>query len=82
MNAIKDVSQKNNGELMTDLDMLANEINTEHALVKEHCESMLLHAKICGDHLIAAKKQCPHGKWGGWLDEHCDFSRQTSNSYA
>ena len=61
---------------------LATEINSEHEAVSGATWCALEHARRCGELLVKAKAQFSrHGKWQGWLAEHCTLSDRTARSY-
>jgi len=64
------------GEIST-----ANEINHEHDLFVSSARTGLEHAVRCGELLIEAKQNMPHGGWKVWVDENCNFSYRTAQVY-
>jgi hypothetical protein len=48
----------------------------------EHGKKALEIAAQCGEFLLIAKRQIPHGEWGDWLRKYCPkLSIQTANRY-
>ena len=70
----------NNVVSLTGLDTLARQIKTEHLAVREAARLGIEHAMKCGDLLIKAKPQVPHGQWLPWLEE-CGFGDRTAQLY-
>ncbi len=66
---------------LTDLDTLADMINTESAAVEAYLHRGFEHAVRAGLLLIEAKKQVPHGQWLSWLEENCTVAERTAQIY-
>ena len=62
----------------TKLTELATRINATAARAEEHILAGLEAARACGELLIEAKGQVPHGGWGDWLAEKLGPSRSLS----
>jgi hypothetical protein len=60
---------------------LAERINCEHERAVAATEAAILHAINCGELLLRKKKQCRHGEWQQWVQEHCNFSHDTATVY-
>jgi hypothetical protein len=67
-------------ELMP-LGTLAEQINTEHSLVREHAISAVEHAARAGELLLQVKATLTHGQWLPWLREHCEVSPRAAQGY-
>ena len=63
------------------LDALADKINTEHEAVCEAAVTATQHAIKCGNLLVEAKSELPHGQWLPWIKENCDLSERTTQAY-
>lgn len=57
------------------------QINREHRAVEAAVKGLLRHALRCGDLLIEAKKEVPHGSWAPWLEKNFDGSDWTARKY-
>lgn len=69
------------GSATSTLATLAKEINAAHRACESAARSMLNHARECGNALIRAKAELPHGKFTAWIDANCDFSQQHARRY-
>lgn len=56
-------------------------INAEHRQAKADARSAIEHAAHCGELLIEAKSELPHGQWRAWVEAHCEFSCRTARRY-
>lgn len=65
----------------TDLTQLVAEVNRHHRAMQELLEKSLDHAKDAGDALIKIKASLPHGEFGNWIAENCEFSDRTARTY-
>ena len=63
------------------LDALARHINEAQHLIERHALRMLEWARFAGEHLIAAKKQCPHGTFKAWVEANCRVSYDQAKKY-
>src|SRR2546422_3300681 len=54
------------------LSRLAAKINTEHAATTRAAREMIRHILRCGEYLLEAKRQLPHGQFEDWLETHCE----------
>jgi hypothetical protein len=63
------------------LDELATEINSAHAACESSYADALEHAFRCGELLIQAKAQLPHGGWTSWLAENFAGADRTARAY-
>jgi len=63
------------------LDQLAADINREHEAAECGMRESLLHAKLAGEKLIAAKAKVGHGNWMNWREKNCCFSHSTALLY-
>jgi hypothetical protein len=63
------------------LAQIASKINTEHHAVEQTARASLAHARAAGELLAAAKAQVGHGRWLGWLGEHCRVSARMAQRY-
>ena len=67
--------------LQDNLTPLAASIRAEHLAVSHAAGNLLQHAMAAGDALIAAHKHIDHGRWEGWLENHCDLNPRTARRY-
>ncbi len=59
------------------LTTLAAEINT----IKRQTQQIMMQAAVeIGRRLVEAKAAVGHGNWGGWLQEHVDYSERTAQN--
>lgn len=63
------------------LDALARDINYAHGSILEAASSMLKWAQRAGQHLIEAKKQCPHGTFKDWVEANTKVKYVTAAEY-
>lgn len=63
------------------LDQLAQNINDNHAMVKDLAHDMLNYAKNAGDALIEAKASVAHGEFKPWVADNCICSYVTATKY-
>jgi Protein of unknown function (DUF3102) len=63
------------------LPMLAAIIRAEHKATSDSLKQSVKHAMACGDALIEAKAQVPHGQWLPWLADNCDLSERSAQLY-
>jgi hypothetical protein len=63
------------------LDKLAAKANTAHLQVEEGVRYALVHARRAGELLAAAKRQLKHGEWLPWIEQNCQFSERTAQTY-
>jgi N6-adenosine-specific RNA methylase IME4 len=63
------------------LDVLAGDINREHAACIESGEAFAAHAYRCGELLLEAKAHVPYGAWLPWLAENFAASERTAYQY-
>lgn len=64
-----------------DLQALAHEINSEHALAEQASRKGLEHYRNVGKTLLKVKKACGHGHFGNWLRRNVKFTQQAATSY-
>jgi hypothetical protein len=60
---------------------LAARANKFHSEAEAHTRSALVAAWDAGQALNAAKAQCPHGTWLGWLEANFKGSKTTAQGY-
>lgn len=60
---------------------LTTEIATEHEAAQSAFRSAVEHAIRCGELLIEAKAQLPHGGWGEWIAGNFPASDRTARGY-
>jgi hypothetical protein len=60
---------------------LALEIRAEHQAAQDAAASAVVHAIRAGELLLQAKAQLPHGAFGTWIRERCEFSDRTARGY-
>ncbi|MCX7418875.1 MAG: DUF3102 domain-containing protein [Planctomycetia bacterium] len=66
----------------TGLAELATRINVAHGSTFQLADNLVRTARDCGEALLAAKQQVPHGKFGEWLDENCPkLGRRQAQKY-
>lgn len=65
----------------TSLPALAGRANEHHRLALGSGISMIEHAILAGEALIAAKAQLGHGEWLPWLEDNFDASKETAQRY-
>ena len=66
----------------TGLTELATKINYAHTSTFQLADDLVRTARDCGEALLAAKQQVPHGKFGEWLDENCPkLGRRQAQKY-
>lgn len=58
-----------------------DDINREHRLARQSAESAVEHAIRCGQMLADVKAALPHGQFGRWVAEHCEFSGRAARAY-
>lgn len=63
------------------LNMLAQEIESEHANVISTARATLEHAIKCGYLLFHAKRKVKHGSWLQWLRDNTSISDRTARFY-
>jgi hypothetical protein len=63
------------------LPTLATEINTAHHECEAHARAALESARRCGELLLLARAQVPHGEWLPWLEANCTVSERTAQVY-
>jgi hypothetical protein len=63
------------------LQILAEGINREHALVESHLQGAVSHAIRAGALLAEAKEKIPHGEWLPWLAKNCAIRERTAQTY-
>ncbi len=66
---------------LTLLPRLAKQINEHHRKAETAMRAGLEHALAAGRLLAEAKTHRPHGTWGEWVSENCEFSQRTAQSY-
>lgn len=76
-NSINEVRQA----LPMSLAQLAVKINAEHEATEKAAQASIQHARAAGDMLRKAKATVGHGNWLPWLEQHCQFSRRTAQTY-
>lgn len=54
---------------------VAQQIAAEHQACSTAGRQSLSHAMRCGDLLLQAKAECPHGTWQTWLADNFDGSK-------
>ena len=69
-----------NGQL-TDLPVLAAQINETQALAMLHAGKAVQYAVACGQLLHQAKAAVPHGQWLPWLRANVAFGERTAQGY-
>src|ERR1041384_6513861 len=70
------------GSTIPSLADLAATIRDQHQCATMAALSAVEHALNCGRALIQAKDQAGHGRWLGWLKEHCpNISERTAQAY-
>jgi hypothetical protein len=60
---------------------LGARINEAHALALEHAGRAIEHAITCGELLLKAKADAPHGSWLPWLRHSVSFGERTAQAY-
>src|SRR5262249_76674 len=60
---------------------LAARIRAEPLAVGNALKDSLRHAFACGELLLEAKKQVPHGRWLTWLRDHCYVTPRSAQFY-
>jgi hypothetical protein len=65
----------------TDLAALAEQINVLHKSVGVMMRKSLTAARKCGELLIQAKSQVPHGQWLPWLESNFSATRKIAAAY-
>jgi hypothetical protein len=68
-------------EIEKGLGELAEEINEEHRAFVGMFRKTVEHGIRAGELLAAAKEQCPHGTWLGWLEENFEGAPRTAQEY-
>lgn len=70
-------------EVLTDptLDDLAATANQANDRAQGLALEAVQQAIICGEALLAARSQCPGGKWTGWCKQNLDFAPETAAVY-
>jgi hypothetical protein len=75
-------------ELIHDLGVLAKRIRGHDEQARYHAGAMAsardagrAEMLLCGQALRRAKVLCGHGRFEGWVREHCGFSIRTARSY-
>lgn len=63
------------------LSVLAAQISQAHVAATSAAISALEHGRHCGELLIEAKAQLPHGEWEQWVAAHCTFQLRTAQEY-
>ena len=63
------------------LAVLAQRINAAHLHCEKAAHQVIEHAMAAGSLLLEVKAKVPHGKWGHWIAEHCEFSDRTAQGY-
>ena len=64
-----------------DLDTLAVEIRDHHEAAQAAFRTSVEEAVLCGEKLIEAKAQLPHGGWLPWLERNFPASPRTAQGY-
>jgi hypothetical protein len=64
-----------------DLDTLATEIRDHHEAAQAAFRTSIEEAVLCGEKLIEAKAQLPHGGWLPWLERNFPASARTAQGY-
>ncbi len=59
----------------------ADEINAAHIEAEKHIKTAVANAIRCGELLLKAKAELPHGEWHGWIEENVKFSLRTAQGY-
>jgi len=59
----------------------AERINHEHELARRHAHDAVAHAVRCGQLLLEAKQQLPHGAFMAWVKASCAFRYSTAARY-
>lgn len=62
-------------------DILGERVNAEHRLARQSAETAVQHAIRCGELLSEQKARLPHGTFGKWIADNCEFSQATANNY-
>ena len=66
----------------TDLSELASLANAAHAACEQAIRSGITQARDCGDVLLKAKAQLPHGDFVAWVENRdCRFSVRQAQRY-
>ena len=60
---------------------LAVKIDAAHRAAKTAIQNALANAVRCGELLIQAKSQVPHGEWLAWLERQTSVSERTAQAY-
>jgi len=63
------------------LPILAGEIKTALANVRQHHAATVASASEAGTALLEAKDLVGHGQWLPWLKEHCELSVRSAQAY-
>jgi hypothetical protein len=79
MNAVLSPTTTNSN---TNLAELAAKINGAHASTLRLADDLVRKARECGEALLAAKQQVPHGEFGKWIDDNCpNVGRRQAQKY-
>lgn len=65
----------------TNLELLAEQANTEHAAFETTQSAAVAHAIAAGEALIAAKAELERGQWLPWVRANLDFSERMARNY-
>ena len=65
----------------SELDALADSINTNHRRALLSARESVIYAARCGSELLRAKEALQHGEWLPWLAAHCDVERNQAAKY-
>jgi protein gp37 len=60
---------------------LASLIRFEHEQFRLAAHKTVEHGFRVGEALLQAKRRIRHGRWGRWIEEHCDLSERTAQGY-
>lgn len=69
------------GEIVAELDELAEQIRVEHEACEESAESAVMHAIRAGELLTEAKARVRRGEWLPWLAQNFAGTRQMASGY-
>jgi DUF3102 family protein len=65
----------------TTLEELRDMANASHRACESSARSLVIHARDCGQTLLAVKARLRHGDFTPWVREHCEFSERQAQRY-
>jgi len=68
-------------DLSPEITDLGARINEAHRLAIQYAGKAIEHAIACGQMLLEAKANVPHGKWLPWLRENVTFGERSAQGY-